>query len=219
LSSLFLRRGLAVYALSFCAAIVLGDFFFTIPVINAAGATLSQWAAVWASFAILIGLVSFTRYHYGVTRKHEAGVWYMSLWTIILTILVVIMGLTIGVTSKVYMWVWLNFNAWPYRVLNLVQCLYLLSAGYRSFRVRSAESVVLLIAGFIATLGFTPLISLGGGAIPWAATWLANVANAAVVRGMTIGVGVGVVALGLRLMLGKERLTRGEITAPSTGGG
>lgn len=93
------------------------------------------------------------------------------------------------------------------------------SASYRAFRAKNKEATILLVAAFIILLGRTPFGMMLTGWIPESfsifqipnlAIWIMNSANLAGQRAIMIGIGLGVVSMSLRLILGVERTYLGE---------
>lgn len=94
---------------------------------------------------------------------------------------------------------------------------YIVSAAYRSFRVRSPEAILLLISALIMMLGLTPLGTyFVTGFIPlnspvaWlkldnVSEWILTVLNGAAQRALLFGIAVGTVATSLRIWLSLER--------------
>lgn len=80
---------------------------------------------------------------------------------------------------------------------------FIASASYRAFRARNLLASLLLIAALIVMLRFVPG--------PWGelpaktATWVMNVPNLAAQRAIVIGIGLGMVATALKVILGIER--------------
>lgn len=96
---------------------------------------------------------------------------------------------------------------------------YVASASYRAFRAKNREATILLVSAFIILLGRTPLGMMLTGwipeqfsifQIPNLAVWIMNSANLAGQRSILIGVGLGVVAMSLRLILGMDRTYLGS---------
>ncbi len=88
------------------------------------------------------------------------------------------------------------------------------SASYRAFRAKNREATMLLIAAFIILLGRTPFgamltawvpESFSLAQIPNLAIWIMNSPNLAGQRAIIIGIGLGVISMSLRLILGIER--------------
>ena len=88
---------------------------------------------------------------------------------------------------------------------------YLISAAYRSFRIRSLEAGLLMVAAVIVMVGQMPigewlasfmprqLVFLH---LPWLSQKILTVINAAAYRGVWIGMLVGMFAISLRIWLG-----------------
>ena len=93
---------------------------------------------------------------------------------------------------------------------------YIVSAAYRAFRVRSAEATLLLVTAVIVMLGQVAVGQWLTHAIPAHGAmnflrieiirgWVLSVINAAATRAIGFGLGVGGLAVALRIWLGLER--------------
>jgi len=104
---------------------------------------------------------------------------------------------------------------------------YILSAAYRAFRVRSVEATILLATALIVILSLMGAVEfLWNGMIDGMtgkdpgsvvnnlklteiSKWLRDTVQGAAIRGIDFGVGIGALAMGLRLWLSLERGTGG----------
>ena len=83
---------------------------------------------------------------------------------------------------------------------------FIASAAYRAFRARNLLASLLLIAALIVMMRFFPYFgSTVGEFIAKTSNWLMNVPNLAAQRAIVIGVGLGIVATALKVILGIER--------------
>jgi len=91
---------------------------------------------------------------------------------------------------------------------------YIVSAAYRAFRIKSAESALMMAAAFIVMLGIVPVgVAMTSGLhgnLSWLRldniqNWIMTVPNMAAQRGMAFGIGVGGLAMALRIWLSLER--------------
>jgi peptidoglycan/LPS O-acetylase OafA/YrhL len=96
---------------------------------------------------------------------------------------------------------------------------YVASASYRAFRAKNREATILLVAAFVILLGRTPFGMMltswvppdfSIAQIPNLAIWIMNGPNLAGQRAIIIGIGLGVVSMSLRLILGLERTYLGS---------
>jgi len=83
---------------------------------------------------------------------------------------------------------------------------FIASAAYRAFRARNVLASLLLIAALIVMLRFNPFLSpIFGDYAARTSNWLMNVPNLAAQRAIVMGVGLGIVATALKVILGIER--------------
>lgn len=82
---------------------------------------------------------------------------------------------------------------------------YIASAAFRAFRARSMEATLLLVAGTLVMLGQVPLPGVVGDYTQLWQAWLMAYVNAAGQKAIIIGATLGVLATGLRIVLGIER--------------
>jgi len=82
---------------------------------------------------------------------------------------------------------------------------YIASAAYRSFRVRSREAAVLLVAGVIVMLTTAPVGAMIWSGIPQIGKWIMDIPNTAARRAIGLGASLGGYAAMIRVLLGLER--------------
>ncbi len=93
---------------------------------------------------------------------------------------------------------------------------YIVSAAYRAFRIRSVEATLLLATAIIVMLGQIGLGEMLTSWIPLTGVWhnlrieevrlwILTIPNSAVTRAISFGLGIGGLAVALRIWLGLER--------------
>jgi hypothetical protein len=83
---------------------------------------------------------------------------------------------------------------------------FIASAAYRAFRARSIIATLLLLTAIFVMLGRVPIGSaIFGDWIGDLANWIMAVPNAAAKRAIIVGVGLGILSLSLKMVLGIER--------------
>ena len=92
----------------------------------------------------------------------------------------------------------------------LLAC-FIASAAFRAFRAKNTEAIILLSTAFIVLVGRTYAGTALTGWMPEALQFdnltgtIMNVFNLAGNRAITIGIGLGVVSLSLKILLGVDR--------------
>ena len=196
-----------IIGLVFGMFVIVSMFVTGVPFLEQTKDVLNDWFLIAQAWAVAVGVVNLTQIHMrNVNMKREN--YGFSIWLIICMYGMAIFGIFIAKSPNHEGWklmyndIIAPMNATVYATL----VFYIGSAAYRAFRIRSAESAVLLICAIIIMLGNVPLgTMLFGEWIGNAATWIMEVPNSAAMRGIQVGATLGAVATALRILLGIER--------------
>ncbi len=183
-----------------------------------------DWIAIIGAFAFILGLGSIIRHHIDKIRRKKEH-WPYSWVTLIAIVMTAIIGLGGGMEGKgplpvsfpivtsagarvisysiqtIYENIMAPLGATMFALL----AFFMASAAYRAFRARTMEATLLLVAAFIVMVGVVPLGHFISPRLPYLAQWIMDVPNTASKRGILFGVGLGVAATSLKIMLGIER--------------
>ncbi|MBM3307113.1 MAG: hypothetical protein FJY74_02170 [Candidatus Eisenbacteria bacterium] len=196
-------------ALCFIAGVFMAiQYFIPHPSVQAWYERLLAWLQTLLAFAFLIGTVSLVRLHAHKIGHKVAGRGYS--W-----VLFVGLGLMVGFGFKgrapgsPFDFMFQNVQVPIEGTMFSLLAFYIASAAFRAFRARTLEATLLLLAATIVMLGRVPVGDLLHRSIPAATDWILNVPNMASKRGIMIGVGLGMMATALKIMLGIERAWMG----------
>lgn len=233
---IFLRKQLPV-AIAFLVGIfTLAIFYIPASWAVSSSDALNIWVLIASAFGMVLGINSILGYHIEKVTKRRSGFGYS--WVLILSFLIMTLawipwspapeegstalylwgGLenTTGIFTWMYFWMMVPMQATVFSIL----AFYIASAAYRSFRAKSGQAIVLLIAAVIVMLGRVPLGTSLTSWIPQVGflndlrlevmtEWLLNIPNAAGFRGILLGVALGVIATSVRIMFGIEKTYMG----------
>ncbi len=184
---------------------VLSGYFFP-GAFGGIQSTLIGWAIILAAFALLLGIFNLAMVHRkkigseGPDRVYSI-VLLISLFT---TILIVTVS---GPTGSWSLWVFNTFQV-PVEVsLLAVLAVVLVYAGARLLARRPKWNTILfLVTVLVVLLGSVPLFLIGE-ITPLSVVrgWLTQVPAIAGARGLLLGVALGTVATGLRILIGVDR--------------
>jgi hypothetical protein len=191
--------------LSLVAIYVIFTYFFQVPPeVSASVGDLTTFGAIIASFGILLGTVALTRYHVTLLYRRK-GTWKYSIVTLFILAVTLILGVTETSKGREFLWI---FN-WVYQAiyptLYSTTALFITSAAYRTFKLRTIDSGIMMIVAVLMILSW---MTLGNLAFPPSVPigdWILKVPNNAGFRGMTIGVALGLMGIGIRAILGRYR--------------
>jgi hypothetical protein len=194
----------AIVAISAGVLVLLGYFFPGL--FGGLQAVLISWAIILAAFAMLLGIVNLAVVHW----KKIGAVGSNNVYSVVLLISLVITMLVVsisGPTGGAALWMFNTFQVPAEISLLAVLAIVLIFAGARLLRRRPKwQSILFLVTVVIVLLGSVPLIFLGE--VPLLSTvrgWISQVPAVAGARGLLLGVALGTVATGLRILLGVDR--------------
>ncbi|MEK6526677.1 MAG: hypothetical protein AABZ22_07375 [Nitrospirota bacterium] len=207
---IFLRRQLPLLITFVMGLVFAAQYYVPHPVSEQLLTTVNKWIQIIGGFALILGVTSLFHLHAVKIRRKEAGWGYSFV-------------LYAGMLGTIALGLWANGKeavngaltafGWMYSytmvplqgTMFAILAFFIASAAYRSFRARSREAAVLLVAAVIVMMGRVPL---GEYLVPISgdfSQWILNVLNTSVRRAILIGISLGAVALSLKIIFGIER--------------
>jgi hypothetical protein len=172
-------------------------------------------AVIIAAFALFLGLLNVVRVHLRHIRE-RTKTWRYSVLLLVALFVVLAVGLVTltpssqadqsqlsGPSHPAMQWIFTNVMAPIQATLGALLAFLTLAAAYRLLRLHNAESAVLLVVTLLvlagqASFGLLPVL-------PQLRDWILDVPALAGMRGILLGVALGTVLTGIRLLLGVER--------------
>ena len=192
--------------------VILLSYLLPLPVLLPVRLVLTDWAAILAGLAVLVGILNLLLVHTRRIQAGDRGAIYS-----LLTILSVLITLGIGVyesfdtdtpalyqeSSMTYM-LYQGILVASLATLSSLVLFFLVVAAVRMLRSKpNAWSllflavVVIILVGWIPLTYFAPLVNFR--------QWIITVPATAGARGILLGVALGTVVIGLRVLTGTER--------------
>jgi hypothetical protein len=166
---------------------------------NPAATELINWGAYLWNFSMIIGTYSMFRKHLmTITEKQKD--WPYSV--IMFASFFVYFGMSY-INKDIFQWI-LDYVQNPIMLTIWVGAFTTFTMLFRGARTRNWVGMLLLISSIITVLRMAPVGEVIWTGFPVIGTWLNNVPNAAVMRAITIGMGIGLIATMVRELLGKE---------------
>jgi hypothetical protein len=165
-----------------------------------------DWLIIIGIFALALGIWSFIRVSYEkIERKTENWPYaIISLAGLFVTIFAGL-GFMGGLESSLYRHLFNSIMMSIQSTMYALLAFFIASAAYRAFRARSILATVLLVAALVVMLRFNPFLGPLGEPCARLADWILNYPNLAAKRAIAMGIGLGMVATALKVILGIER--------------
>jgi hypothetical protein len=198
-----------IFAIASGILVLLG-YFYPLPLLVQLRVLLTNWAVLIAASAVLIGIYNLVAVHAEKIRGREKG--SANSWTLIvslfLTIAFLIYGAFSGSQEFVTRLVADSFIVPVEASLMAVLTVTLIYASIRLLRRRlDVMSVLFLIAAVLFLIAFMPTPLSSGN--PSIAQFM-NVFSTGGARGLLIGIALGVLLTGLRIIFGVDRPYGGQ---------
>ncbi len=184
--------------------VLLGYFFPSI--FGGIQSVLIGWAIILAAFALLLGILNLALVHWKKANAKDPGGGYSMVLLISLILTLVFVGLS-GPTGGLSLWIFNSFQV-PVEasLLALLAIILIYSIARLLARRPHWNTILFLVTVVLVLLGTVPLLFVGEIA-PLVAVrdWLSQVPAVAGARGLLLGVALGTVATGLRILIGVDR--------------
>lgn len=179
--------------------LVLLDLFFNTRI----SFFLILWASIVVAFALLLGVINLFQVHLDKIRTRQKG-WPYSAVLIIAFAIAFIVGLA-GPDSaggqNIFEYVLRPLESTFFALL----AFFIASAAYRAFRIKDFETFLMVAFAIIVLLGQVPAGFQLWSEFPLVKEWVLRVPTLAGTRGILLGVALGTIATGLRILLGADR--------------
>ena len=206
------KRELVFIVTGVVALVMMLDYFFgkNIPGLSGSGnlsGQLQAWAMIIQLMAIGLGAINLLQVHFRqVSRKTNMAIY--SAWFIVFFAFLLLLGLyklATGVELYPYTWVFANVYTSLGATLYAITGFFVFSAAYRAFRARNVDAAILLIGGIFVMLANAPIGEVIWSGFPLIGNWFNNVGQIPGMRAFTVVGALGLMAYGIRALIGKER--------------
>ena len=190
------------------------SLLFDNDVLRLARQVFTDWVVILAGLALLLGVLHLMTVHLNKLKTRTRG-WPYSFLVILSAIGVLVVGLLEGqagqetlfeptsLTQIIFEGVLVATQA---SLAGLIVFFLIYAATRMLLNVRvEASSLLFLLALLVVLLGWIPIASIQSSLLPGLRNWLLQVPITAGARGILLGVALGTVMVGLRVLTGTER--------------
>lgn len=180
------------------------EIFFKAAPVRELSDLLLDWGAIIAAAAYVLGVVNVLQVNVPHIRHMREG-WPYKAVLLGTAVITGCLGLFVGKDSAGYLWIYnYIFQACNATMFSLL-AFFIASASFRAFRVRNLEAGLLLGAAVMVMFGRLSMAEAVWGGFLDLAEWTLDFPNNAGKRAILIGIALGAVSTGLRVILGLER--------------
>jgi hypothetical protein len=189
--------------------VVLLGYFLPIDILVSLRIVFLEWAVILAAFALLIGVFNLVYVHWRKTTAAQVASVYSFVFLISLLLTVLVVG-WFGPTHEFSLWIF-NYVQVPLETsLMALLAVVLAYACARLLRRRlNTVSVIFVVTALIVLITATPIMGIDLPGLSEFRSWVVRVPAVAGTRGILLGVALGIIATGLRILIGSDRPYQG----------
>ena len=209
-----MKRELPLLLTAVIGMFMILSFFVPHHIVSVPADFLQQCAVIMVAFGYVLGGANSLQANLESIARRQQD-WPYKIVLVVALVSTVVIGLAEGrqwqEPGRISMFLYNQVYSPMQGTMFALLAFYIASAAFRAFRIRTVEAGLLALAALIVMLGRVPLGDL---ATQWLPTpfhlgvmqeWIMNVPQNAAKRAILIGAAMGVMATGLRVILGIER--------------
>jgi hypothetical protein len=212
----FFKRHLPINLTATIGILTILSIFMPHPWIAEPAETLQNWAIIIVASGYVLGAANVLKIN-GVDVVKKRSDWPYKLVLLASMIAMMVVGFFLSGgkhfldEGTMFTWAYNNLYVPMQATMFSLLAFFIASAAFRAFRIRTVDAGLLAVAALIVMIGRVPIGQFLTKSFPeWAqlpvwASWLLEWPQNAAKRGIAIGAGLGVMATGLRIILGIER--------------
>jgi hypothetical protein len=209
-----MKREVPLLMTAVVGIVMILSFFVPHQVVSVPADFFENSVIIVLAFSYFLGGANLLKINFDAIYKRQPG-WIYRIVLVLSMLATVIIGmaegpgfLNPGMRSK---WIYDNLYSPMQGTMFSLLAFFIASAAFRAFRIRTFEAGLLAAAALIVMLGRVPIGNLVTMWLPepyrlqGIQEWIMNVPQNAAKRAILIGAALGVMATGLRVILGIER--------------
>jgi hypothetical protein len=209
-----MKREVPLLMTAVVGIVMILSFFVPHQVVSVPADFFENSVIIVLAFSYFLGGANLLKINFDAIYKRQPG-WIYRIVLVLAMLATVIIGmaegpgfLNPGMRSK---WIYDNLYSPMQATMFSLLAFFIASAAFRAFRIRTFEAGLLAAAALIVMLGRVPIGNLVTQWLPepyrlqGIQEWIMNVPQNAAKRAILIGAALGVMATGLRVILGIER--------------
>jgi hypothetical protein len=185
--------------------VVLLGYFVDVPILITVREIFVRWAVILTSVTLLVGVANLFTVHWQRAAKAQPGGFYSVILLLAFAISLVVF-LIFGPTGFWSLWIFNSIQVPAESSLMALLAVVLAYAGARLLNRRiNLFSLIFLLTSLAVLLGMATIPFVNEPLLADLRAWITQVPAVAGSRGILLGVALGTIATGLRILIGSDR--------------
>ncbi|HZD56633.1 MAG TPA: hypothetical protein VE136_07925 [Anaerolineales bacterium] len=185
--------------------VILFGYFLPFGILISLRMVLLEWAVILAAIALLVGIGNLFYVHWRKAARAQSNSFYSVVLLISLVFTLAIVG-WFGPTHSYSLWIFNNIQVPIESSLMAILAILLAYAVVRLLRRQlNLFSIIFLVTTVVILVATAPILGVEVPGLNELRTWISQVPAVAGARGILLGVALGILATGVRILVGADR--------------
>ena len=200
-----MHRRLPILVCIAAGVFMTAQYFVDAPAVAAVYRAVLEWMQIIFVCALLVGALRVVTGHLQTISRRDSN-WPYAAIALFGVALMVGLGFGFGNEPHTpFLWVFDHLQVPMQTTVFSLLAFYAASAAFRGFRARRLDSAILVLAALVVLLGRVPIGEMVSPHVPTVVGWVLDVPAVAAKRAILIGIGLGMAATALKVIVGMER--------------
>jgi len=202
--SLVFRKTIPSTIITILALWMILEYFLSFKILTDVGTIIRNFAVIIAAFAVALGGLSSLRFHSLNIIKRKQGEWQFSAVLVTAIAVMTVTGLMGWLDNPIFAYLWNQVTVPSQQTIYSLLMFYVAAAAYRSMRANSIQATIFMVSAIIIMLMNGPFTQSLIPGITDLGNWILTVPQTGASRAYLIASNIGIVALFVRIILGRE---------------
>ena len=203
------KREIPIIIVIILSLVMIIPFFIAVPALNTTSTEIQRMLVPIAGFALILGGLNVVLRSITRISKRNKG-WSFNIVLIATFIFFLVVTLTPGLET-LYTTAYVTVLGKVNEAIMALIAVFMATMAYRAFKIKSFETCLFTLSCLIVMIANAPIGEAVWAGGPDIRNWIIDFPNMAGMRALNIGIALGIIAYGIRTMLGRERIALGDV--------
>lgn len=203
------KREIPVIIVAILSLMMIVPFFINAPALSSMSTEIQRMLVPIAGFALILGGLNVTLRNVTKVLKKSKD-WYFSIVLLVTFFFFLVVSIVPGLEA-LYTLAYVTVLGKVNEAIMALIAVFMATMAYRGFKIKNFETLLFTLSCLIVMIANAPIGEAVWAGAPGVRNWIMDFPNMAGMRALNIGIALGIIAYGLRTMIGHERIALGDV--------
>ncbi|MBU1173151.1 MAG: hypothetical protein KKD44_26605 [Proteobacteria bacterium] len=205
------KKEIPVIIVALLSLLMIVPFFINAPALNSMSTEVQRMLVPIAGFALILGGLNVTLRNITKISKRSKD-WQFSIVLLATFVFFLVVSLIPSpFFENLYTMAYVTVLGKVNEAVMALIAVFMATMAYRGFKIKNFETLLFTLSCLVVMIANAPIGEAVWAGAPGARNWIMDYPNMAGMRALNIGIALGIMAYGVRTMMGHERIALGDI--------